>query len=393
MENEKRPKIRMHGIPAATLLSQVENTAPFLWDESIVPGEKTLYVSILRDAKTNPIPEGDLWSYFDLCLASHFATVGTFVPTDVDLAIRSKLWQSVHSDRHFLPMWERVQEFHSWDESLVSKRFVKTASGRKLSGHQGEWFTLAMAAYGTALKVSTEHIPEVRETIEAEVKNQEAALQELKEAFIETPSVATMKDYFAGASAVAHNLGDLDRMFDLWEIEDTDVLKRRVFRLGHEDARAPKEVFLEAGRIYQLMLATENHRHFALREPKVLRRSGKFLLPFGPFFDDWGVSLVTEGVKADVFSEGDLRTIAEALIRGWKKLNGNSIYHSQGYARALIGIANAMGKRDLLVDLVPPVLKKELNEGGLRTLFNTAKNDFEKKWLVRLKTELLPKDE
>ena len=78
---------------------------------------------------------------------------------------------------------------------------------------------------------------------------------------------------------------------------------------------------------------------------------------------------------------------------GWKKLNPNSIFHSQGYARALIGIANAMGNRNLLVDLVPPVLKKELNEGGLRTLFNTPKADFEKKWLVKFKTELNRNDE
>ena len=323
----------------------------------------------------------------------HFATVGTFVPTDVDLAIRSKLWQTVQNDRHLGPLFENVQEFKTWDDSPVSKRFVFTPSGRKLSGHQGEWFTIAMAAYAVSKKVTSEFLPEAREQIEAEVKNQELALTELKETFLASPTVEAAKAYFAGMSAVAHNLGDLDRLFDLWEIDDTDVLKRRVYRLGHADARAPKPVFLESGRIYQTMLANENHRHFALREPKCLRRSSALLLPFGPFFDDWGMNLVKDGVQTGLLSEGDLRDVAEALILGWKKLNANSIYHSQGYSRALFGIAKAMGKREDLVNLLPPVLKKELNEGGLRTLMNVSQSEFEKKWMVRLKTELTRKDE
>ena len=52
-----------------------------------------------------------------------------------------------------------------------------------------------------------------------------------------------------------------------------------------------------------------------------------------------------------------------------------------------------MGKREDLVNLLPPVLKKELNEGGLRTLMNVSQSEFEKKWMVRLKTELTRKDE
>ena len=36
--------------------------------------------------------EEQLQSYFALCLACHHATVGTFVPTDVDTKIRGILW-------------------------------------------------------------------------------------------------------------------------------------------------------------------------------------------------------------------------------------------------------------------------------------------------------------
>ena len=300
MEATKRPQFKNNGIDPKTLIGLVENTAPFLFADEFESSANTRYVEILKNAKVNPVEATDLWSYFELCLASHFATVGTFVPTDVDLAIRSKLWQTVQNDRHLGPLFENVQEFKTWDESPVSKRFVFTPSGRKLSGHQGEWFTIAMAAYAVSKKVTSEFLPEAREQIEAEVKNQELALTELKETFLASPTVEAAKAYFAGMSAVAHNLGDLDRLFDLWEIDDTDVLKRRVYRLGHADARAPKPVFLESGRIYQTMLANENHRHFALREPKCLRRSSALLLPFGPFFDDWGMNLVKDGVQTSM---------------------------------------------------------------------------------------------
>ncbi len=420
---------RTHAIDPDILIEQVVNTAPFLFEDSaqgsnsktapelfapgvsLSPGNFTpafSYVDILRAAKATPTQELDLHSYFELCLASHFATVGTFVPTDVDLAIRQKLWTGIHHEKSFLPFWQSVQTFHQWDERLVSKRVIWTQSGRKLSGHQGEWFSVAMGAYGCALKVAHEFIPEVREAIEEEFKNQEAALIELKNEWAEKPSAQSLKNFLGGVAAVAHNLGDLDRMFEAWEISETDVLKRRVFRAGHEDARHPKPIFLLAGKVYQAMLAHENHRHFALRDPKPLRISSRFLLPFGPFMDEWGVGLVKEGLEKELLSEGDLRDIVEALVLGWKKLNSNSIFTSQGYARALYGIACALGGISAdgkisppdvklgfrrLENLVPPIIKKELTESGLRTLFQSSRSEFERKWMSRLRAELAPASE
>lgn len=394
----KRPEFRNSGIKVGTLIELVENTAPFLWDSTgrnETPTAEFRYIEILQNAKANPPSDSDLWSYFELCIASHFATVGTFVPTDVDLAIRSKLWKPVHNENAFSPMWKLVQEFHSWDESPVSKRFVfSPVSKLKLSGHQGEWFTIAMGAYGCASKVAKEDMAEVRESIEAEIKNHEIALTELRDAFVEEPNVESMKAYLAGVAAVAHNLGDLDRMFELWEIPDTDVLKRRVFRLGHEDAKKPNPLFQQAGSVYQKYLAAENHRHFALREPKSLRRRSNFLLTYAPFLEEWGMGLVKSGFQAEVLTEGDLREIVEALVVGWKKLNPVSIYASQGYARALWGIAKALGNgnynqgREELYNVVPPVIRKEMIEGGLRTLLSTSKEEFEKKLLSKLRVEL-----
>ena len=176
-------------------------------------------------------------------------------------------------------------------------------------------------------------------------------------------------------------------MFEPWEIADTDVLKRRVYRCGHEDARAPKPVFLLAGKIYQSLLANENHRHFALREPKGLRLSPRFLLNYGPFLDEWGACIVKEGLNAGVLSEGDFRQIVEALIQGWARLNDKSIYHSQGYARALSGMVSALprGRADL-ESCLPPALQKQILNGGLRTLMGISKSQFELQWQRKLQT-------
>jgi hypothetical protein len=384
MTQDKRPQYQSAHIQPDALLKAVQNTAPFLFEALKPEGRKPQfsYIGVLNHPDEGL--EYDLWNYFRLCIASHFATVGTFVPTDVDLSIRQKLWSNVHHVQGFEPMWKSVQEFHQWDESYVSKRFVVTASGKKLSGHQGEWFSIAMGAYGTALKVAHEFIPEVRESIEVQIDEHEAALTELRDDFASDPTVEKMKRYHAGVAAVAHNLGDLDRMFEAWEISDHDVLKRRVFRSGHEDARNPRPIFFEAGKIYQAMLANENHRHFALREPKGLRKSHEFLLNFGPFLDDWGSNLVKNGVESGLLTELDLREIIEALLTGWKKLNVKSIYTAQGYGRALYGIATALGGdkgfargRVELENMVPPQVRRELLEGGLRTIFTVSKAQFE----------------
>lgn len=388
MSLEKRPTFKYTYIAAPALLGAVQNTAPFLFEALRNEGSKPQfgYIRTLNSPGENL--ESDLWNYFQLCIASHFSTVGTFVPTDVDLSIRQKLWGNVHHQQAFDPMWQAVQDFYGWDESYVSKRWVMTASGKKLSGHQGEWFSIAMGAYGCALKVAPERIPEIREKIEGLVKEHEDALTELRDDLVNEPTVEKMKRYLAGVAAVAHNLGDLDRMFEAWSIGDNDVLKRRVFRSGHEDARNPRAIFLQAGKVYQGLLANENHRHFALREPKGLRKSPEFLLNFGPFLDDWGANLVKTGYEGGLLLESDMREIAEALIEGWKKLNVRSIYTSQGYARALYGMAKVLGGekgfargRTELENLLPPTIRKELVEGGIRTFFNVTQAQFEQQWL------------
>ena len=143
----KRPPFKNHGIQAKTLLELVENTAPFLFSELQEKGSapEYRYIRILNDAKARvkpglrqePDPDADLWSYFELAIAAHFATVGTFVPTDVDLAIRQKLWSFVHNETAFEKMWDLVLEFSSWNEDLVSARTATTAPSHRTPRRRG----------------------------------------------------------------------------------------------------------------------------------------------------------------------------------------------------------------------------------------------------------------
>lgn len=391
----KRPQLEDYrGISIQALLDAVQSTAPFLFESPPTETDPE-YVQILKRARDQVAEKAtelntDLWSYYEIALASHWATVGTFVPTDVDLAIRERLWKQVHHPFAWQHLWRLIERAQKWDESLVSKRWVQVSEGQSISGHQGEWFTVAMAAYGSAKKVANAHMIEVRDAIEAEVERQQNCLLQLEKDFSEEPDAETAKRFASGVAGVVHNLGDLDRMFEAWSIGEEDVLKRRVFRCGHEDARAVRPVFLRAGRIYQKCLASENHRHFALREPKCIRKSTRFLLNYGPCLDDWGRGLVQEGLRANVFSERDLRDVAVALVSGWKTLNPKSIYTSVGYARALVGIASELGQGSLsagrteLENLVPPVVRKELLEGGLRTLLQVGQAQFEKEFSRKL---------
>src|SRR4051812_6103397 len=84
------------GIPFAILMDQVRNTAPFIFGEAVL-NDREPHLKGLREWAQRPstlknaeMSHGD---YFRLCLQVHHATVATFVPTDVDVHIRFKLWQ------------------------------------------------------------------------------------------------------------------------------------------------------------------------------------------------------------------------------------------------------------------------------------------------------------
>src|SRR2546421_530175 len=97
------------GIAPDLLVEQVRNTVPF----ALAPGfhPELPYLARLRDPRaTSPS------LYFGLCLSAHYATVASFVPTDVDHAIRFKLWDpSLAASGELSRMAEIVLEAEHWD--------------------------------------------------------------------------------------------------------------------------------------------------------------------------------------------------------------------------------------------------------------------------------------
>lgn len=352
------------GIQPQLLLSAVRNTAEFAFaDTNELPPHIQIILKHCASSRLS-LPE-----YFELCIAAHFTTVATFVPTDLDQTIRLKLWR-LSSPEETDEMCRIVQRSLSWDDRNVSVRQVASASGHYISGHYGEWFTLAVPAYWAAKRCNLAIANELHDQIVALVKQHEASVADLIKR-------QEWKKTFVASALIAHNLGDLDRVFEMWEIPESDLLRIEVFKLGHRPRRGYETLF-KAGEMNKKFTAAESHRHFALRKPRSLRRSKDFLIGMGPFYDDWG-NLIS---KHPELSFDELVEISEALIDGWERVNREQPVY--GYARALLGIiSNSPGRR--AIEALPKARQKLLRAGPLAQMMSMPRETFEASWCARLK--------
>lgn len=356
------------GIAPDLLISQVRNTMPYLFEETAGSLRELPPARIVLSFKGQEL---DHYEYFRLCLSAHFLTVATPVPTDVDNQIRQKLWPKGLALDTALQMSDLVLEFHDWDSRLVSARYVYGAKGSDvknafLTGHMGEWFTVACGAY-CALK-------------EYRSKEAQSKRDELYEAI--THEVHLHSDIFGslwkaedglgcliGSASIAHNFGDLDRVMDMWKLDITDPLRLKYYKLSASPFDAEGELRFKgrlwsAGELYKesidgSSMALENHRHYALRAPRVLRESAEYLIPNGPFFDSWG-ERVAQGIK----ERGDtLSELVQTLIDGWERQP-----KSVGYGRGLCGIFR----------LIPELKPKKITPAQATLIQH--RDAFEKRW-------------
>jgi hypothetical protein len=377
------------GISPTTLLEQVENTIPFIFEPSYrFDAEKMPHVALLRRLhETRNSSELGHVDYFELCLAAHHASVASFVPTDVDNQIRFKLWSPQLSTEDLAAMAKKVITSLNWDYHPLSTRFVRSPkTGESISGHEGEWFSTAAGAYGALRKRDPDTASEIARRILAEVERQATIFKDLREA---RDGIGALK----AATLIAHNLGDLDRVIDMWFISARDPLKQAVFKLGHPPDESPAEsqpregvsawvqkLLLQAAALNKLCMADENHRHFALRQARPLRRHPDFLLPIGPFFDDWGLKI---GRHPQIQAQ-EVADVVEALVIGWEKLNKPGATTGKtpvGYSRALAGILETFpGGFAELSRYIPARTERILKAGELRAQISVARARFENQW-------------
>jgi hypothetical protein len=368
----KRPRAAWaQWISPETLIAQVSSTAPFLEarfppaepDHLITLGSSSDgFLRILANWRNmlsaNLTPEEQLQSYFALCLACHHATVGTFVPTDVDTKIRGILWSESRDPDVLRPMLRLALASRGWTEDGVSVRSV-----RGVSGHDGEHWSAIAGGLGRMLEIGDQiSAQEAQAAIEAEIDREQAVFD----------AVAAERDaeldLLRLSMTLAHNRGDLTQGMGFW--------KKTPLTTPLMEHFAGRGRFALAVRIYQHTgLSTEGHRHYPLRPVKALRRSPHTLLPLSPFLDEWGTVVAQLEESAEVLA---------ALVTGCKRVQGQ-----QGYYRAIAGmLAASSGAFDRAAARMSTGARNLLREAEMRKLISVSRISFESMMRKRARTAL-----
>lgn len=384
-KKELRSGLTLSGIAPNILLKHVENTAPWLFKKDIaeleITGKERAYLAklIFYKKNLNALKNIDLTEYFHICLAAHWSTAGTFVPTDVDNQIREGLWKHGEIGKHIEKMAKLTIDAWTWDYSQVTNRKSYNLSRNQvMSTHEGTWLSVAIGAYCALKKNKRDQTAEaVAEVILAEADKEEKLLLDLQEK-------RDHINFLRSTALMAHNFGDLDRVIDQWQMAEDDPFRQRIYKLGHRLNPAQSPVLLYAGLVNKEFLSVENHRHMSLRQPRCLRLSNRYLVPVGPFMDDWGHLLGSE----KQLTNADKVEIIAALYEGWTRQD-----KAFGYVRAFRGLTNALPHGlDSLEAEIPFDLLAEIKKSKFFELSKIAKDDFEddmKKKLEEFRTPLV----
>lgn len=378
----KKPKSELDyvGIAPNLLLKDVEVTAPFLFKGEInTSGKEREYLAKLVFYKKNlaQLKNINLNEYFTLCMAAHWTTAGTFVPTNVDNQIREGLWKHPHIQRHIQKMARTTIESWSWDyQEVTNRKAFNPALGQVMSTHEGTWLSVAIGAYCALEKHKEEELlKEVEATILAEIEKEEKLLLELREK-------RDHINFLRSTALMAHNFGDLDRVIDQWGMAEDHPFRLRIYKLGHKPHPQYSPVLAFAGQVNKAFLSVENHRHMSLRQPRCLRKSHRFLVPVGPFMDSWGETL---GSAPDL-TLTEKGEIVAALYEGFTRQD-----QAYGYARAYRGLISALPEglisleRDLPFDLV-----QEIRKSRFQQIADVSQEEFEAEFKQKLENFVCP---
>lgn len=356
-----------------TIQSQVRMTAPFLFED---PGLWLEYCPFLNPIFREYRPDSVLspMEYFELCLAAQAATVGSYIPAELDHQIRLRLWGEGN-----LPTWllaemaELVLKSYDWDCRRLTGRAVEAG----ISAHAGEWLGVAVAAYASNRESNPSVALRVLDKIQFEIAR-EAKI------FIGLKKRSDGKSLLEAAHLISLNLGELDRALEAWKLGADEVVQTQVAGLAREGSSAAQRfqgIFVEIAKLNRLFTAPENHRHLALRGPRSLRRSEEFMVPVAPFFDDWGRRLATH----PSMKPSDLAEILDTLYLEWDKIKGvdgkNLTY---AYPRAVAGMIEAFpGGMEALAKFLPVRVERNLKCGLFRSLVSVPRRQFESEWSNR----------
>lgn len=372
--------LELPGIAPNILLKHVEATAPFLFKGELdTSGKNRSYLEKLIYYKKNldALKALELDDYFFLCMSAHWATAGTFVPTDVDNQIREGLWKHKKVQKYIKEMARITIESWKWDyEQVTNRKSYNLETFQMISTHEGTWLSVAIGAYCALMKNNILDLAqEVAEVILQEIKKEEMLLLDLRKN-------RDHINFLRTSALMAHNFGDLDRVMDQWQMNPADVFHQRIYKLGHKLNPHYSPVLVYAGQVNKQFLALENHRHMSMRQPKCLRRSFKFLIPVGPFMDDWGMTL-GKSTELTMAEKGELVC---ALFEGYGRQD-----QAFGYARAYRGLINVLpeGAKSLERD-VPFDIMLDIKKSNFSKIAEASREEFEANYKKRLEQFVCP---
>lgn len=372
--------LKLPGIAPNILLKHVENTAPFLFEGELeTSGPARAYLAKLAFYKKNlkALQHIDLGEYFHLCLAAHWTTAGTFVPTDVDNQIREGLWRHETVGKFLPKMAKLTIESWQWDyEQVTNRKSYNPARGQVMSTHEGTWLSVAIGGYNALMKnKQTALAQDVADVILAEIDKEEKLLTELREK-------RDHINFLRSTALMAHNFGDLDRVIDQWKMSPEDPFYQRIYKLGHQLNPSYSPILVYAGQVNKAFLAQENHRHMSMRQPRGLRKSHQFLIPVGPFMDQWGETL---GASPKLSSAEKVEIIA-AFLEGFERQD-----HAYGYVRAYHGMLKSLpdGLESLERDL-PFDVYQTLKKSKFATMAEQPRDEFEAMFKANLEAFVCP---
>lgn len=370
----------LSGMAPNILIKHVENTAPFLFKGELeTTGKQRAYLEKLIYYKKHldALKNLELDDYFYLCMAAHWATLGTFVPTEVSRQICEELWKHKNINKYIKLMAQVTIESWSWDyEQVTNRKSYNLENFQMISSHEGTWLSVAIGAYCTLMRNKIiKQAEEIAAIIIEEIKKEERLLLDFQK----------KRDHlnFLRASALmAHNFSVMNQAMDQWEISPETAFYKSIYKLGHKINENYSLVLAYAGQVNKEFMTLENHQHLSMRQPKCLRRSFKYLIPVGPFMDDWGMNL---GSSLDL-TYAEKGEIICALFDGYKKEE-----QAFGYARAYRGLISALpdGLKTLEMDL-PYDVVYEIKKSNFSKIAQVSREEFEANYSKRLEQFICP---
>lgn len=369
-----RSELELSGIAPNLLLKDIEVTAPFLFKGEInTEGKNRAYLAklVFYKKNLNALKYINLTEYFYICMAAHWSTAGTFVPTNVDNQIREGLWKHKEILGHIDRMARITIDSWLWDyEQVTNRKSYNPDNGQVMSTHEGTWLSVAIGAYCALVKHKKEELAkEVTDVILAEIDKEEKLLIELREK-------RDHVNFLRSTALMAHNFGDLDRVIDQWQMPEDDSFRKRIYKLGHQLNDQYSPILVYAGQVNKKLLSVENHRHMSMRQAKCLRRSYKFLIPVGPFMDTWGETLG----QAENLTLAEKGEIVSCFFEGYKRQD-----QAYGYARAFRGLIQSLPRGlDTLEADLPFDLVAEIKKSKFSKIAELSKEDFENEFKAKL---------